>query len=401
MAQHAYSPEGGSGSDDSYKKCAVSTADQTNSKVDLLRGLFALFVVLGHAFDVSEQYVNTNSHLGFTLFVTLARIRPLLGFVWVIGFIVLSGFCIEQSCKSADRRGFSLRKFWIARISRLFPVLMISGCVAGAFELAMFGSGFRPHIWEANLDWQHLLITVIAFGGFYGSFSCLAPAYTLSFEILYYLLWSSTRKVFGSSGRALIINLVLVATFLSCLPSISRFTPGWLEKILAPIILICYMSWLIGAALSNHIEVLCRNRLVAFMAKWSWFILLAFMLFAQDDYQCPSFAQDIGRSVAYYCLLGLCFALVIINCYTGDGDTVAPAQKARNRRWGLISYPLYLIHGPIIIFFGFLVNKSGIKVRFDIHWAILIMSALAAALGVVHWVEKPALELRKRYLARL
>ena len=378
----------------------VSIGNSLNSRIDRLRGLFALFVVLGHAFDVSEQYVNTNSHLGSTLFAAMARVRPLLGFVWVVGFIVLSGFCIEQSCKTADTRGFQLKKFWIARVSRLLPVLLIAGLVAGGCEWIMRRSVYRPDIWTPNLDWQHLLITVLAAGGFYGTFACLAPAYTLSYEILYYLFWSISRKTLGSPRNTFFINLVMVSLFIWLHTSLEKQLPGWLAAIFSPTIIILYIAWLVGAAVSNHIAYLLRNRVTVFVAKFSWLILISFLLYAQDNYQCPSFVQSIERSVVYYGILGLCFALVIVGCYTNEGDVMSKQACQTNIRLGLLSYPLYLIHGPIIIFMGFIINRSGIKIRFDLHFLILTTSAIIASWAVVVFVERPVLEFRKKYLAR-
>jgi len=143
---------------------------------------------------------------------------------------------------------------------------------------------------------------------------------------------------------------------------------GWLAAIFSPTIIIYYIAWLIGVAVSNHIAYLLRNRVIVFAAKFRWLILISFLLFAQDDYQCPSFVQSVERSVVNYGLLGLWFAFITVDCYTNEINVVSKQARQTNHRWGLLSNPLYLIHGPIIIFMGFILNRSEIKIRFDLRF---------------------------------
>lgn len=117
--------------------------------IDKLRGLFALLVLMGHAFDISALYAGKD-----IAYEILARLRFGLGFVWVVGFVVLSGFCIELSCmKRGGRAGFLLR-YLGQRASRIFPLLIVCVAFTGVVEWLMMGSQSRPRVWEGGISLQ-------------------------------------------------------------------------------------------------------------------------------------------------------------------------------------------------------------------------------------------------------
>lgn len=66
-------------------------------KVDCLRGIFAIFVALGHLYDMARLNSDATGWLDVP--------RSLFGTNWVIGFVVISGFLIESSVESMIKRG--------------------------------------------------------------------------------------------------------------------------------------------------------------------------------------------------------------------------------------------------------------------------------------------------------
>ena len=100
----------------------------TTRAIDLMRGLFAFLVALGHLFDVAQ--VNT----GYSGVLTI--IRPCFGFQWVVGFFVLSGFCIESSVLQA--RDKSVRHYAVLRFSRLAPAYYTVLFFALAVEVTLW-----------------------------------------------------------------------------------------------------------------------------------------------------------------------------------------------------------------------------------------------------------------------
>jgi peptidoglycan/LPS O-acetylase OafA/YrhL len=353
-----------------------------NLKIDRLRGLFAFAVVVGHAYDVSARAAAVD-----TFSQVLGPARTLFGFPWVVGFVVLSGFCINMSCRR--QLPFSFRHFWVMRATRLFPMLLAAAVLAAALEWVMLGSPARPPIWPDNVDVPHFLTNLVGLGGFYGRFASLAPAYTLSYELLYYFLWSLSLEIL-SPVWASVANAMFVAVFLFLNQQIAATLPLFASQVFAPFVITIYIPWLIGAAVANHLEALTRSRFVTGVARLGWVVLPLFLMYAWDQYRLPDLSMlapdALWTSVVYYTLLGGIFALIVIECYRPGAGFQGPALDAR---LGLLSYPLFLLHGPLVVFGGYLINRSHVRMTF--MWHFLALVTLAAA---VSWVVATALERR-------
>ena len=96
-------------------------------RIDRLRGLLAIGVLLGHAIDLAR--LSTVAPAG-TLFAIAMATRPYFGFICVVGFIALSGYCIARS----TLKGFALGSYAVKRVTRVYPLLIVAvllGTLAG------------------------------------------------------------------------------------------------------------------------------------------------------------------------------------------------------------------------------------------------------------------------------
>jgi peptidoglycan/LPS O-acetylase OafA/YrhL len=184
--------------------------------LDLVRSLAALAVVIGHA----------------------ASIFPLPHvYVWgheaVIAFFVLSGYVI---CNVADTREGDARVFLVARLSRLWSVLVPAMLLTVACDYA--GRAFGPHV-EAYAHVPHdlPLVRVGAVLVFLSeSWVSIQPlsngvVWSLCAEFWYYMIFAAW--VFAPPGR---LRVVLVAA--ACLLA------GFKALLLLPI-------WIMGVALQR------------------------------------------------------------------------------------------------------------------------------------------------------
>src|SRR5215471_9499230 len=110
--------------------------------IDRLRGMFALGVMLGHAIDLA----GAGPSAGSSSFLLLMGARQVLGFVWVVGFIVISGYCVTRSCVRAPTQ--TVGAFAALRASRLFPLLWVSLALTMLIETAVAASPHRPPVWS-------------------------------------------------------------------------------------------------------------------------------------------------------------------------------------------------------------------------------------------------------------
>ena len=179
-------------------------------RIDRLRGLLAIGVLLGHAIDLAGM--STAAPSG-TLFAIAIATRPFSGFIWVIGFIVLSGYCIARS----TMKDFSLGEYIVKRVTRIYPLLIVAALLTALLEWVAYGSPYRPVMWVVGIDVRKFIAALLGFGGFKGMFGALAPSYTISFELMYYAIWGLAMWAVGRGRRAL---LVCAAVTLILIPSI-------------------------------------------------------------------------------------------------------------------------------------------------------------------------------------
>ena len=99
----------------------------SNEKIDICRGLFAFLVVGAHAVDISwvvhpevpGRFPGWLHHL--LLYVVAA------GVYWVIGFFVISGYCIQLSVERQIKGNtFLLRHYLLSRLSRILPLFYLA-----------------------------------------------------------------------------------------------------------------------------------------------------------------------------------------------------------------------------------------------------------------------------------
>ncbi len=156
-----------------------------------------------------------------------------------------------------------------------------------------------------------------------------------------------------------------------------------------------YLPWLIGAATAAYLDPLSRIALIRRAAPYRWIILLLIFV-CGGKLANPHLPAQIVSFVSfiYYVTLGLAFALLIVGAYQKN---VGDSASRINKFLGELSYPLYLVHGPAIVFLGFLINKSGQTIAFFWYFLILIAGALLAASLFVVAVERPVMRFRKFY----
>lgn len=358
-------------------------------RIDRLRGLLAIGVLLGHAIDLAQLPVPNSSG---TLFSVATATRPFYGFVCVVGFIVLSGYCIARS----TMKGFLPGQYTVMRVTRVYPLLIVAVLLTALVEWAAADSPYRPNMWVIGRDTRKFLVALFGFSGFKGQFGALAPAYTISFELLYYAIWGlAMTAALGRTRRALLIaaaGAVVLIVFGSPL----RATLGWFAGFVPVAGIALLPGWLLGAALALVQDQVTRVARV--VPNWAtWILFVSVYAYCVDAFDVPfvSVASDHFH-VAYLTLLSVLF-LTIVAVWLARP---APVRSATDTWLGEISYPLFLIHGPTIIGIQFAMNACHINLAFAPDLAILLVASFVAATLLVQFVERPVMAWRRRIRAR-
>ena len=327
--------------------------------IDGLRAVAVLSVVIFHAFP---------EYLGG-------------GFIGVDVFFVISGFLITSLIlREQKEERFSLRHFYARRIRRIFPALSLVlgfGLIAGWICLNfMEYKQLTKHTGSSAIFITNFMLLREA--GYFDNAADTKPMlhlWSLAIEEQFYLAWPLVLMFFKRLPRWLFP--VLVVLLLSSLTySLSLVFKGDLEHdFYSPL----SRSWelLLGASLAfgvsrqAAIPMAWRN-----MAGWVGFVLI---------FMSACFLDKSMPFPGYWALPPTLGAALIL--FAGMQSNVNRALLASRPlvAIGLISYPLYLWHWPLLSFARILESQTpGPELRL----ALVLMSFILAW-GTYRFIEKP------------
>lgn len=354
------------------------------SGIDLLRGGFALLVLLGHTCEIMDSRGASIPPFFLALFTPAT--------FWVIGFFVLSGFCIGLSVwRSIDEGRYSIPLYVMQRVTRIYPLFLVG---LGLAILAWAGNRSPEDAFPA----LKFASTLACLQRFTGSFPYYGPSWSITYEMAYYLMFP----------------VVL------CLCSGRLRNTWWVGG------LICFIL----AGVMGGLWKFVFNQSEALTAFWSiplhgltWFggVLLLVKL--------AEFRERVGPGL----LLGSC---VVLFCLSFGVRTVLEVMQAsafvvsfnlplqlmffsvliassrywrfcdhhRARKWchhlGLLSYPLYLFHVAIHGLIEGAERISGIELGPIQAGMIYLVIPLATCWTVGVHLEKVCLGWRRRVLSK-
>lgn len=336
-----------------------------------LRFLFALMVFGAHCY-VIDPYFNS---LVFKE-----------GFVGVNFFFILSGFIIAYTYKDKLlARKTTLRKFWVARIARIYPLhlltLLISVCI-GSYAAA------------DSMDWiEHFIANLFLFQPFVPSmdyyFSFNSPSWSLGCEQLFYFLFPFL--VFGiGKGRKLLYLLLVLAVVI---PVSMYFTRDADIKALWYVNPITRLpDFLVGMFLFRLYN---KYKPVAWSyRRASVYEVAAIVLFLLFYIPAGEYIPKVYRYSCYY-WLPIGFLLYVFSCQRG-----VISHLLSNKYLvigGEISFSFYLIHLFIIDGYMKLISTYGLSVPYQLGIPVLLVVITSLSVLSYYYFEKPA----NRYVKRL
>jgi peptidoglycan/LPS O-acetylase OafA/YrhL len=356
-------------------------------RIDRLRGLLAIGVLLGHAIDLARLSAPTPSG---TLFSIAVATRPFFGFICVVGFIALSGYCIARS----TLRRFALGEYIVKRVTRVYPLLIVAALLTGLLEWVALDNPHRPFMWILNRDGRDVkmfIAAVLGFSGFKGPFGALSPAYTISFELFYYAIWGLAMKAAAGRGRRALLLAAAVGVVLMVFGGQMRASLGWFAGFLPIVGIAVLPGWLLGAALA--VAERPMTKVARVIPTWAtWLVFVSLFAYGVDAYDLPTDVQTHPYvAFAYFAVISGLF-LTVVATWLAHPD---PAPRASDLWLGEMSYPLFLMHGPAIIAVQFALNAAGIRLTFAANLAVLLAAAFAAAMVMLTLVERPVMAWRR------
>jgi peptidoglycan/LPS O-acetylase OafA/YrhL len=141
--------------------------------LDCIRGIAALSVVVEHAGDSLYPQCRWFTHNVFSF-----------GKFGVAAFFLTSGFVIPLSLE----RGGTLKRFWISRFFRLYPLYWFS--IAVVLSLYFLGSGSPATPFFSGQVARNAVVNLTMFQEFVGVPDAQGLYYTLAMEMAFYIFFS-------------------------------------------------------------------------------------------------------------------------------------------------------------------------------------------------------------------
>lgn len=324
----------------------------SSAHLDLLRTIAAWQVCVHHLKNLFFiDYPQVQSKNFFTQsFYYFSR----FGHQSVIIFFVLSGLFVGSSViKQSNEGKWSWSKYLIARLSRLYIVLVPALLIGGFWDWLGISS-FEP---QSIYDGKTLVQTVISFPvaerlnvfGFIGNLSFLqafkvspfgsnGSLWSLSYEFWYYILFPLIFLVLIK--KQLIINRIFYS---ACFIILTNF-------IGLPISL-SFLIWLLGVAIIYINEALKIDRNHRNIITFISFLVLILSISSTLLFQGFSFVSDL--------IVGVCASMFIFSLV--QYDTLIDQNHIYPKTVHFLanfSYTLYLLHLPFLVFINALIVKE-------------------------------------------
>lgn len=311
------------------------------------------------------------------------------GFVGVDIFFVISGYLISQIIIGGlEQDGFSVAGFYARRVRRLFPALLLVLAAALAFGWVALLRGEYAQLGEHAVAGAAFLANFVFWSesGYFDKAAIAKPLlhlWSLGVEEQFYIFW----PVLLALAWRLRANLLLVAGAIA----IASFGANLYATSAAPAAAF-YSPWtrfwelMIGAmlaclALHRPAWNLAQRPRLASAASIAGLALLALGIVFAREKGFPGWQALLPTAGA---------ALLIV---AGPGAAVNRRVLSRGAfvAIGLISYPLYLWHWPLLSFPRIVHGELGAGMR-----AVLLVLAVILAVLTYAWVERPVKTARNR-----
>lgn len=305
------------------------------------------------------------------------------GYVGVDVFLVISGYLITRNIRHQLACGeFRLRSFYANRIRRLFPALLVTvigTLVAGYF---LFTPAHYARLGQSAVSAIFSFSNIFFWleSGYFDTSKAFKPllhTWSLSLEEQFYLLWPALLLALSSRSVRTAVTMIL-ATGLTSLVLAERFIGP------APASVFYLVPFrIVEFALGALLVLLPEHR----KAHGPW---LTAAILGLGAIACPVVFYSDQTSFPGISSLLPCVGAALLIRY-GAGGPVGTLLRNGIMVWtGKISYSLYLVHWPVIVFVGFWkLGGIGAKSMIVVLPFILILSVL------LHY----SVEQRFRYVA--
>jgi peptidoglycan/LPS O-acetylase OafA/YrhL len=335
-----------------------------------LRFFLALWVILHHLVGKGMMLDLWNQSLPYP-----ARIFFEQGHVAVRTFFVLSGFVLTQGYAFSRWRREDLMSYGVARVSRIFPVYLLSLAIVAFFILQFLVSP------ATSVGGKLTTVTVygLVLQGWMRNPGAgwNTPAWSLSCEFFFYLCLPPLLIWLGRRSRVKLVALTVAALVLPILLRRAGVPLTW-----KPILHLG--DFLVGIA-AARIYSLLRTSRIGRRHLGHWLYLPA-MALGTLVIVCPELLYGVGDLGTVLRPLN---GVLVLGLALGGGAFARFLSTGAAQYLGQVSYSMYILHVPLLWWFG---NHGPVPVvNFQVGMALIyIVGIVLVSMAAYEWVEKPA-----------
>ncbi|MBC7367047.1 MAG: acyltransferase [Undibacterium sp.] len=357
--------------------------------LDVLRGCCALIVFLSHWHLWSNFVPRGVFERG--LHATLDTIHDATrGLTWptgghhpaVLGFFVLSGFCIHYPYEWRRHHGQTTTPAWgdyfRNRFRRIMPVYWVA-CLLGLAFVAAQTLHPAPDALvalHAESPWRHIAVRFVGIAGLFPE-EIFAGNYllnTVAVEMVMYALYPLIHR-FAARGAWRGLGLTFLALHGFAIALLPWVTAYWVFNS----VFMLGIFWYAGA-LAAHLFVARGWRATGAQLGLAWACFLAAKLIP------PFYGLTLVKQAAWglVCMLGISWVLRREERIPSVGAS-RPIRALRLT--GQLSYALYAVHTPIIMLVTWALLSADLR-SYALQLTLTLAASLAATCAVYYGVER-------------
>jgi peptidoglycan/LPS O-acetylase OafA/YrhL len=382
----------------SQDRIPTLTANYDLRILDGLRGLAALYVLLGHArFLLWEGYSagyihHPDQYTALGKAIVYASGAFIFGHQAVLLFFVLSGFVIHLRYSKRLRADgpnayFDLGSFVYRRAKRLYPPLIAAMVLTALLDGYGMGNGYPIYFGLTPYDLLNRTVKAsYGWGVFVGNLAFVmdtyvptwgtdAPLWSLKFEWWFYMLYPAFWWV---SKKSLALATAVMTTLF-----LLSFSPAPWPATLLREVFSAMICWWLGVLLADAFT----GRL---SLRFAHVAPAALLLLVLPLARLNGSLSDFVWAVGFAGLIAACFALQ----ERGKDLRLLSALKPL----GDMSYTLYVIHMPIVVLLSGWLTALNPAHELPRHfgWALAgVMISLVCAYVIHLFAEKPFVAKRR------
>lgn len=281
-----------------------------------LRGFAVFLVFLVHYATLMTPWMPMSSAIA-----SAAKAIHMIGNAGVDLFFVLSGYLIYGSLMSRQQ---AFLPFMRRRVARIYPAFLVVFAIYLLLSFVQPGASKIPH--GAAAACLYIVENLLLLPGIFPIDPIITVAWTLSYEMLYYLVLPPLLLLLGmrtrsSTWRCGFFSVAGLVILVAC------------AVYIGPIRLVMFIA---GILLSEAM----RAKIAAPRAGVVLAVVLATFLFATTPYVDP--VAWVAKTLTLFCA----FFLLCQHCFSLPQSWLARAFSLAPVRWlGNMSYSYYLLHG--------------------------------------------------------